>query len=539
MAQHGWFQALPGDIDAMNEKRTASWLGDFAALTPDKPAVINATNGSMLSYRELDERSARLARYLHEQGLRRGDHVAMLLENSVHCFEFAWAALRSGLVFTAVNRYMTPAEAAYVIQDCDAKVLLSSHAMQATAAPLAGLLPAHVQRLMAGAPLAGWQDYEAALAGVSPEPLAEQWLGNTMLYSSGTTGRPKGVLRTITGSLVSDGPSAASQVMMQRYGFGTDMVYLSPAPLYHAAPLGYSINTQFSGGTVVFMEKFDALAALELVERHRITHSQWVPTMFIRLLKLDEADRRRFDLSSLRVAIHAAAPCPVEVKRRMIEWWGPIIHEYYGGTEGNGLTAIGPDEALERPGSVGRAVVGKLHICDEEGSELPVGKDGIVYFERDELPFHYHKDPERTDAARHPVHPNWTALGDIGHVDADGYLYLTDRRSFMIISGGVNIYPQAIEDALVLHPLVADAAVIGVPDAEMGEAVKAVIEPEQGVAADAALAAEFVEFLRGKVARYMVPRSVDFIDRMPRLPTGKLYKKALRERYAQGAASGS
>lgn len=512
---------------------SARYLGDFARLAPDKPAVINGTTGQALSYRELDERSLRLARYLYDLGLRRGDHVAMLLENSTHCFEIAWAALRSGLVITAVNRYMTPDEAAYVIGDCDAKVVFSSAAMDRTAEPLGRLLPADVRRLHADGELAGWDRYETAMASAAPEPLAEQWLGNIMLYSSGTTGRPKGVLRATTGTLVTDGPSAASRVMLDRYGFGPDMVYLCPAPLYHAAPLGYSVNTQFSGGTVVFMEKFDARGALELIERHGVTHSQWVPTMFIRLLRLPEAERTAFDLSTHRVAIHAAAPCPAEVKRQMIDWWGPIVQEYYGGTEGNGLTAIDSREALERPGSVGRAVVGRLHICDDEGTELPAGEDGLVYFERDILPFHYHKDPAKTEAARHPVHRNWTTLGDIGHLDADGYLYLTDRRSFMIISGGVNVYPQAIEDALVLHPQVADAAVIGVPDAEMGEALHAVVEPEAGVAPSEALAGELIAFLRGKVAGYMVPRSVEFIDRMPRLPTGKLYKQALRQRHAQ------
>ncbi len=508
------------------------YLGDFAALTPDKPAVIQGTTGISLSYRELDERSNRLAQYLHAQGLRRGDHIAMLLENNIRCFEIAWACYRSGLVFTAVNRFMTPDEAAYVIDDCDAQALISSQRMVETAAKLTTRVPGCRLRLFMDGQLAGWDSYEEALAGASPEPLAEQWLGNTMLYSSGTTGRPKGVLRALSGARVTDGLEPPRRVLAQRYGFGPDTVYLSTAPLYHAAPLGYAISVQFCGGTVVYMDKFEPLAALALVERYRVTHSQWVPTMFIRLLKLSERERNGYDLSSHRAAIHAAAPCPVEVKRRMIEWWGPIVHEYYGGTEGNGLTAITPQEALARPGSVGRAILGTLRICDDDGNEVAVGTDGLVYFERDAMPFQYHKDPAKTEQARHPKHPDWTTIGDIGHVDADGYLYLTDRRSFMIISGGVNIYPQAIEDALALHPKVGDAAVIGVPDEEMGESVKAVIEPAPGVAPTPALAAELTEFLRGKVARYMVPKSVDFIDRMPRLPTGKLYKKALRERYA-------
>ena len=520
------------------------YLGDFARLTPDKPAVINGSNGLSLSYRELDERSTRLAQHLYSLGLRKGDHFAMVLENNMRCFELAWAAFRSGLLLTAVNRFVTADEAAHIVADSDAKVVVSSYALRELAAELTVRMPTCEHRLMLDGTIDGWQSYEAALAGASPERLADEWMGFTLLYSSGTTGRPKGVHRNLPGMRVTEGLDPARAMLPRRFGFSRETVYLSTAPLYHAAPLGYATSAQFCGATVVYMEKFEPLAALALIERYRITHSQWVPTMFIRLLKLSPEERSGFDLSSMRCAIHAAAPCPVEVKRKMIDWWGPIVQEYYGGSEGNGLTVIDSHEALARPGSVGKAVVGVLRICDDEGNEVPAGQDGLVYFERDALPFRYHKDPEKTRAAQHPKHPTWTAIGDIGHVDADGYLYLTDRQSFMIISGGVNIYPQAIEDALALHPKVADVAVIGVPDEEMGEAVKAVIEPAPGFAATPALAAELIDFLRGKVARYMVPRSVDFIDAMPRLPTGKLYKKGLRERYwsASGgtvAAAGS
>jgi fatty-acyl-CoA synthase len=330
---------------------------------------------------------------------------------------------------------------------------------------------------------------------------------------------------------VTEGSGSARRPQFARYGFDAHTVYLSPAPLYHTAPLGYGLETQFGGGTVVFMEKFEPLDALRAIERYRVTHSQWVPTMLIRLLKLDPAVRNAFDLSSHRVAIHAAAPCPQEIKRQMIDWWGPIIEEYYSSTEGNGVTTLNTEEWLAHPGSVGRALLGIIHICDDEGNELPVGESGLVYFERDQLPFHYHNDPDKTRAAQHPRHPAWTAVGDIGRVDSDGYLYLTDRKAFMIISGGVNIYPQAIEDALAVHPDVHDAAVIGVPDAEMGEQVKAIVEPAPGVAPSEALAERLLDYLRTRVARYMVPRSIDFIDAMPRLPTGKLYKQALRERY--------
>ncbi|MCA0243478.1 MAG: acyl-CoA synthetase [Proteobacteria bacterium] len=521
-------------------------LRGFAALQPDKPAVIEAETGLAISYRELDERSNRLSRLLHAQGLRRGDRFAMVMENHLRCFEVAWAALRSGLLLVTVNRYLTPAEAAYIVNDSDARVVVSSRAMAELAGPLTALMPAVERRLMVDSAvdgavdsaIDGWEPYEDAVAAFAPTPLDEEWLGGLMFYSSGTTGQPKGVVRALAAVPPDDAAAHALRVLMpRRFGFDGDTVYLSTAPLYHAAPMSYATNVHVLGGTTVFMRRFEPLAALAAIERWRVTHSQWVPTMFIRLLKLDEQQRHGFDLGSHRAAIHAAAPCPPEVKRRMIDWWGPIVGEYYGGSEANGITVIDSAEALQRPGSVGRALLGTLRICDESGAELPAGQDGLIYFERDALPFHYHKDEAKTRAAQHPQHPNWTTIGDIGHVDADGFLYLTDRASFMIISGGVNIYPQAVENALALHPAVADVAVIGVPDDEMGEAVKAIVEPADGVLPSPELAAAIVDFLRGKVARYMLPKSVDFIDRMPRLPTGKLYKKALRERYAARAAA--
>jgi fatty-acyl-CoA synthase len=501
-------------------------------MTPDKPAVIHGGTGAALTYRELDERSNRLAQYLYALGLRRGDHIAVLLENNMRYFELCWAALRSGLVLTAVNRFLTAGEAAYIIEDCGAQVVVSSYAMRELAAELTERIPTCTVRLMVDGTIGGWSSYEEAIARSPTERLAEQWLGTFMLYTSGTTGRPKGVVRSHPDCKITEEIALlARSVMIRHYGFRPESIYLSTAPLYHAAPLNYAISTQFHGGTVVLMQKFDAFEALSLIERYRVTHSQWVPTMFIRMLKLEPQERHRFDLSSHKVAIHAAAPCPVEVKRQMIEWWGPIVQEYYGGSEGNGLTAIDSQEWLTHPGSVGREKMGVLHICDDDGMELPAGEQGLIYFENDHTAFQYHQDAEKTRAAQHPHRPTWTTIGDIGYVNARGYLYLTDRKSFMIISGGVNIYPQAIEDALVMHPSVGDAAVIGVPNAEMGEEVKAIIELAPGVAPSSALAEELLAFLRDKVARYMLPRSVDFIDVMPRLATGKLYKQALRERY--------
>ncbi|HEV7534719.1 MAG TPA: AMP-binding protein, partial [Acidimicrobiia bacterium] len=392
-------------------------------------------------------------------------------------------------------------------------------------------------RLVIDGLLPGFDSYEDALVAVSGDPLAEEPLGELMLYSSGTTGRPKGIVRPRAEPRQASEGMAATSGIGALFGMDRDTVYLSPAPVYHAAPLGFSIATQSLGGTVVMMAHFDPLDALAALERHRCTHSQWVPTMFSRMLKLPEADRKRFDLSAHKVAIHAAAPCPRPVKEAMFDWWGPIIYEYYGGSELNGLTYVGPEEWLAHPGTVGRAIMGRLRICDEEGNELPPGEPGLVYFEQEAAPFHYHKDETQTRSSRHPLHPNWTALGDVGYVDADGYLFLTDRATFMIISGGVNIYPREIEDVLVMHPVVDDVAVIGVPDPDMGEEVKAVVQLVPDTQGTPELADELLEFCRQRLTHYKCPKSVDFDPALPRLPTGKLYKRIVRDRYWEGHAN--
>jgi len=506
------------------------YLADHARLTPGKAAMIIPGRGEV-TFAQLEARSNQLAHLLYARGLRRGDHIAIFMENHLMFMDAVWAGFRSGLQMTAINRYLPAEEAAYIASDCMAKALITSRHQAASAAELLPLIPDCPIRLMVDGATPGFESYEDAIAAYPTTPLDQEWMGGSMLYSSGTTGRPKGITRP----LADHGPAEGFVLRQElnRYGMDTETVYLSPAPLYHAAPLHSVLSVQAFGGTVVMMEKFDAEQALALIERHRVTHSQWVPTMFVRMLKLPEEVRGRYDLASHQVAIHAAAPCPVDVKRQMIGWWGPILYEYYAGTEASGSTAIDSAEWLEHPGSVGRAALGVLHVCDDEGNELPAGEAGLIYFERDEPTFEYHNDPEKTAAARHPLHPGWNALGDVGYLDPDGYLYLTDRKAFMIISGGINIYPQAIEDALVLHPKVADVAVFGVPDPEMGEQVKAVIEPAAGVEPSDDLAAELMAFARGRLAHYMAPRSIDFIAEMPRLPTGKLYKRVLRERYWQ------
>jgi fatty-acyl-CoA synthase len=285
------------------------------------------------------------------------------------------------------------------------------------------------------------------------------------------------------------------------------------------------------GGTIVLMDRFDAETALHLIDQYKITHSQWVPTMFIRMLKLPEDVRAKYDVSSIKIAIHAAAPCPPEVKQAMIAWWGPVIHEYYASTEGAGATFIDSPQALAHPGSVGQPLLGLIRICADDGTELPTGEIGTVYFERDEVPFEYYNDPEKTRAAQHPNHPTWTTSGDVGYVDADGFLYLTDRKSFMIISGGVNIYPQEAENVLIGHPDVFDVGVIGVPDPDLGEVAKACVQLEPGVAATPELAQELIDLVRSRLAHYKAPKSVDFVDSLPRTPTGKLVKRELEKLY--------
>jgi long-chain acyl-CoA synthetase len=509
--------------------------GTYAAQFPGKPAVIlSGDPAATLTYQGLDENSTRLARYLHERGLRRGDHIALLTDNYPTAFEVYWAALRSGLYITAVNRHLSAPEVSYIVNDCGARALIVSARLSDIAERIVPDTPAARIRLSYQGKVPGYEVYEDVLAGVSAEPLAQQPCGMDMLYSSGTTGRPKGIQRMLPDREIMDEPEPGEGSMATfgiLYGFGPDTVYLSPGPVYHAAPLRFCGLVHTMGGTVVLMEKFDAEAALAAIERYRVTHSQWVPTMFVRMLKLDPSVRTRYDLSSLRVAIHAAAPCPVDVKRAMIDWWGPVLQEYYASTEGNGITVIDSQQWLLKPGSVGPAGLGVIRVCDSLGAELPAGETGIVYFERDEPPFFYHNDAAKTEDAQHPLHPNWTTTGDVGYVDEDGFLFLTDRKAFMIISGGVNIYPQEIENALALHPKVYDVAVIGVPDHEMGESVLAVVQPAAGAEAGPGLAEELRAYLRERIAHYKVPRSFEFTDELPRTPTGKLVKGKLRERY--------
>ena len=509
---------------------TPAW---HAQQTPDAAAIVMASTGETVSYRELDERSTRMAKALRARGVGPGDHIAILMENNRPFLEIAWAAQRSGLYYTAINSHLRPAEVQYVLDDSGAKGLIASERMREV---VAGLDLAKVPVRISGVgDLDGFESYDDVLAAEDASPLDDEREGREMLYSSGTTGRPKGVRKELPGTAFGDPAAAPVQVAqgIGAFGGGPGSVYLSPAPLYHAAPIVYCMSMHRLGATVVVMEGFDAQRCLELIERHRVTHAQFVPTMFVRMLRLPQEVRERYDTSSLQLAVHAAAPCPVAVKRQMIEWWGPVIYEYYSGTEDIGSTFITPQEWLDHPGSVGRPM-SECHIVGEDGEELPAGQPGVVYFAGGR-PFEYHNDPEKTASVTNDK--GWRTLGDIGYLDVDGYLYLTDRQAHMIISGGVNIYPQEAENALAGHPAVADVAVIGVPDPEMGEAVKAVVEASDSAAAGADLEAELLAFCRGELAAYKCPRTVDFVDALPRDPSGKLMKRLLRERYWEGHES--
>jgi acyl-CoA synthetase (AMP-forming)/AMP-acid ligase II len=492
----------------------------------------------VVTFAELEARSCRLAQALFAHGLRPGDHVAAMMVNDDRTHEVAFGLQRSGLYYTLVNTHLAAEEAAYIVEDCGAHTFVVSGELAPVAAEMIALTPSVDLRLMVGDPTTGHTSYDDFVSAHPPEPLAHEEEGFAMLYSSGTTGRPKGVRRPLSGlpfgTYATLGPMLGGIM-----GFAEGDVYLSPAPLYHSAPLVWSMTAIRMGGTAVIMEHFDAERCLQLIEERRVTHAQFVPTMFVRMLKLPDEVREKYDLSSLRSVVHAAAPCAPEVKRRMIEWWGPIIHEYYSGTEGMGMTWITSAEALTHPGSVGRAVWGEAHVCGDDGAELPVGTDGLVYFGgRPDATFEYNHDPEKTRQSFNAK--GWATLWDVGHLDDEGYLYLTDRKLFMIVSGGVNIYPQEVEDVLVLHPAVADVAVFGVPEPEMGEEVKAVVEPAPGAVPGPELEAEILAFCRDHLSHYKCPKTVDFTDALPRGENGKLYKKALRDTYwASSAAKGS
>ena len=486
------------------------------------------STGDVVTYRELDERSNRLAQLFRARGLAPGDAVAIFMENNERFMEIAWAAQRSGLYWTTINSHLTAPEVEYIVNDCEARVFLSSKRLgEVVAAMKSDATPRVEHRLMVDGVIERWESYEDAVAVYPPDPIADECEGGALLYSSGTTGKPKGIFRPLALAPMGEGVDALT-AFFAWCGFVDGSVYLSPAPLYHAAPIAWSMAIQRRGGTVVLMERFDAEQALALIERYSITCGQFVPTMFVRMLKLPKETRESYDLSSLRSVVHAAAPCPVDVKQQMMDWWGPIIYEYYSSTEGAGATFIEPEEWLAHPGTVGKPMAGAVHVLDDDGNELPIGEPGTLWFEG-ELGFEYRNDPTKTAEAVNAL--GYKTVGDIGYVDDEGYVYLTDRKALMIISGGVNIYPQEAENVLVMHPKVTDVAVFGVPDDDLGEQVKAVVQPADWSDAGPDLERELVEYCRANLADYKCPRTVDFERELPRLDTGKLYKGKLRARY--------
>ena len=494
-----------------------------------------ADSGSSQTFAELDAGANRLSQLFRSVGLQPGDHVALCLENHPRFLEILWGCEYAGLIYTAASSRLTNDELTYILNDCGARAYITSGYKADQAAGLITTTPNVELRLMLDDVINGYESYELSVARQSCEPLEGRLAGRDMLYSSGTTGRPKGVLPAMTGELLETRITGVAGMLTALFGLTDSSVYLSPAPLYHAAPLRFCVAALSLGSTVVVMEHFDPEWYLACIEKFQVTHTQVVPTMLIRLLKLPGEARSAHDVSSLECVVHAAAPCPVPVKKAIIEWWGPVIHEYYAGTEGNGFTYCNSAMWLAHAGTVGMPIGCTIHIVDDDGNELSQGETGAVYFEGG-ASFEYHNDPEKTAGSRHPK--GWSTLGDVGYLDADNFLYLTDRKSFLIIAGGVNIYPQEAENVLVTHPKVLDVAVFGVPNDDFGEEVKAVVQPvsmpgDESVAAE--LAGELIRFCRTQLADVKCPRTIDFREELPRHPTGKLYKRLLKDEYWQAA----
>ena len=501
-------------------------ITEQARATPDKHAFIMGASGEAVTFAELDAKANQIAQLLRASGIQTGQHIAMMLKNCREFIEVVFGCSRAGVVFTPISTHLKKEETAYIINNCNARLFIASASLADVATEAAEHAPELLRKFIVGVETAGFEDWQSAVDSQPSDEISDQSLGVPMLYSSGTTGKPKGIFRAPQNTEL-DAPHPLKLVGAY-YSFSDATVYLSPAPLYHSAPLFYNTLNMTGGGTSIIMDRFDPEQALALIERYEVTHSQWVPSMFIRMLKLPEGIRERYDVSSMQRAIHAAAPCPIDIKRQMINWWGPVICEYYSSTEGVGFTLIDSEDWLAHPGSVGRPLTGVPKILDDEMKVLPPGEVGQIYF--DEIGrFEYFDEPGKTDEAFDTR--GWGTVGDMGYLDADGYLYLTDRKNFMIITGGVNVYPAEIEGLLVTHPQIADAAVFGIPNEEYGEEVKAVVQLlDHGEAGDA-LSGDLILWMKERLSSVKVPKSVDFMEQLPRMDNGKLYKRHLMDAY--------
>jgi long-chain acyl-CoA synthetase len=513
-----------------------TFLHDWALHQPHKIAVHMQETGISISYRDLDNRANQIAHGLLSLGLTEGSVVALLLENNPHTFELWWGIRRAGLYYVPISTLLTGREIAYIVQDCGASVLVTSVANTSLATETLSILgaTAPTHRFMVDGQAAGFVDYESALAAFPASPnLPERAVGREFMYSSGTTGFPKGIRRALLPHARRRELPDLEKKLRAMFQLDSDSVFLSVSPLYHATGR-FNIRAIESGGSIVIMRKFDAEAALAAIDTYRVTHSHWVPTMFSRMLALDLSIRSRYKLSSQRVALHATAPCPRHVKEAMINWWGPIINEYYGGSENVGVTYIDAVQWLAHKGSVGQPITGEVHIMADDGSdrELAAGDIGLIYFNGG-VSFQYHNDSQKTQSVFNQR--GWGTYGDMGYLDEDGFLFMSDRRTDLIISGGVNIYPQEAENILLAHSAVMDAAVIGIPNEDFGQEVKAVVQLKPGFQPSASLAGELIDYCRGQLSRIKCPRSVDFVDELPRSENGKLLKRVLRDRYAAPA----
>jgi acyl-CoA synthetase (AMP-forming)/AMP-acid ligase II len=506
--------------------------GRYATLRPDHPAWIMAGRGSRITYAELDLRSNQFAQLLDARGVPRDGTVAIAAENRLEWAEAIWGVVRSGRYVAPINWHLGGAELASILKACAADAVVVTRRVSATLADMRRTLPNLRLVLALDATRSellphAWLPYEPSLARQSTDAVLDERFGGRVMFSSGTTGAPK-VIRHPGLDMHPADAAPHLGAYTELFSFDADTVYLCPAPIYHTAPFRFVLAIMQLGGTVVCLEQFDAEAALAAIERYRVTHAQFVPTMFVRMLRLDSAVRQRFELSSLAVAITGAAPCPAALKNEIMDWWGPVVHELYGASESYGNCHIGPEEARSHPGSVGRAIRGRIHITDPGGEEVPQGQIGQVWFEGTS-PFVYAGQEDATVASTHSA--GWSTVGDLGRLDEDGYLYLAGRSDDVIISGGVNIHPAQAEGALAVHPAVSDVGVIGIPDPEYGESVLAVVVPMPSAHPSDALATELIDFCRDRIASFQCPRRVVFAEELPRGDNGKLYKRELRARF--------